>query len=139
MSTRQSHWSVPISEMVEKAKGQMNDVVRVATFNLFRSVVQLSPVDTGRFRSNWNMSYQEPDFSTSTDTDTSRGDAEAAKALTFSIGQVAYLCNGLPYAVPLEYGHSDKAPAGMVRVSVVQFNDYLADAVAQAAWPYAKK
>lgn len=31
------------------------------------------------------------------------------------LGDTAYLVNNLPYAVPLEYGHSSQAPAGMVR------------------------
>jgi len=125
-----SHWSIPIRQLVDKCNADMTQVVRVATFNLFQSVINLSPVDTGRFRANWNMSYQEPDFGTSDTNDEGRGLQEAAKALTFSIGDVAYLCNGLPYAQRLEYGWSQQAPGGMVRISGADFKAYLKEAIA---------
>ena len=32
--------------------------------------------------------------------------------------QPIYISNALPYALPLEYGHSQQAPNGMIRVTV---------------------
>ena len=45
------------------------------------------------------------------------------------LGDTAYLVNNLPYAVPLEYGHSSQAPAGMVRVTIAEFQQIVEAAV----------
>jgi hypothetical protein len=80
----------------------------------------------GRFRANWNVSYGAPDESTIDSVDKQRGLNEAKKAMTLPIGGVTYLTNGLPYAHRLEYeGWSTQAPAGMVRISALEFGDYI--------------
>jgi hypothetical protein len=114
-----------------------------------------SPVDTGRFRANWNVSVNAPNESTNGATDGGAGrvnkktfDAaadffggpspvrgralsEARKALTLPVGGVTYMTNGLPYAQRLEFdAWSDQAPAGMVRISAQEFGQYVRKAVA---------
>ncbi|WP_256203847.1 MULTISPECIES: hypothetical protein [unclassified Pseudomonas] len=37
--------------------------------------------------------------------------------------------NNLPYAIPLEYGHSTQAPAGMVRVTLANFQHIVDEAI----------
>ncbi|MNJ81742.1 hypothetical protein D3C77_807050 [compost metagenome] len=49
------------------------------------------------------------------------------QALT--IGQTAFIVNNLPYAIPLEYGHSSQAPAGMVRVTLANFQRIVDEAI----------
>lgn len=84
----------------------------------------------GRFRANWNVSYGTPDDSVTESTVKGRADAEAAKALTLPVGGVVFMTNGLPYAKRLEYeGWSSQAPAGMVRISALQFGDYVREAL----------
>jgi hypothetical protein len=107
--------------MVEAAKGDVETVVRKVTLDLFRKVVLRSPVDTGRFRANWNVSYGTPDVTVTASKIKSRGDAEAAKALTLPVGGVTWLANGLPYSERLEYGWSKQAPGGMVRLATAEF------------------
>jgi len=116
-----SGWSVPIDRLVAKAKGDLATVVRRATFQVFRSVVLRSPVDTGRFRANWNVSFGGPNYTTTLRTDDSRGLVEAAKALRMPVGGVAWISNGLPYALRLEHGYSKQAPAGMVKLAAAEF------------------
>ena len=41
-------------------------------------------------------------------------------------GDVIYLTNNLPYAVPLEEGYSKQAPAGMVALTVQDFQSVVA-------------
>ena len=118
-----SGWSIPIDKLVEKAKGDLDTVVRGVTLRVFRSVVLRSPVDTGRFRANWNVSYGAPDYTTTPRTDEARGVAEAQKALTLAVGGVVFISNGLPYARRLEYGWSKQAPYGMVRLTVAGFKN----------------
>jgi len=117
-----ARWSIPLDKLAEQQKERLHLVVRKITFEAFRRVVQRSPVDTGRFRANWNVSYGAPDYTTTLSTEQGRGTAEAGKALTLPVGGVVYLSNGLPYAERLEYGWSKQAPAGMVRVTVAEFD-----------------
>lgn len=125
-----STWSVSLDALVEKAKGDVDLVVRRVTFELFQKVVLRSPVDTGRFRANFNVSYGVADTSTTDSTTQARGTEQAQKALTLQAGGVVLLCNALPYARRLEYGWSKQAPQGMVRLSVQEFNDFVQKAVA---------
>jgi hypothetical protein len=37
--------------------------------------------------------------------------------------------NNLPYAVPLEYGHSKQAPGGMVRITLARFQQIVDEAI----------
>lgn len=42
----------------------------------------------------------------------------SAAALGLTGKSVIYVSNSLPYIVPLEFGHSKQAPAGMVRTAI---------------------
>ena len=150
-------WSIPVEKLVAKAKLDIATVVRAATWEVFSRVVLRSPVDTGRFRANWNISYGQPDITTSDNTDAagSSKSAEIQRAiLSLPVGGTMYLCNSLPYATVLEYGgypnppiagsrkkgeteltihvvngFSMQAPSGMVRVSAQEFADAVRRAV----------
>ena len=120
-----SSWSIPLDKFAQRAGARLEDVARKVTLDLFSSVVRLSPVDTGRFRANWNVSYGTPDLTVTESTQQGRGATEAAKALTLPVGGVLYLANALPYSLRLENGWSKQAPTGMVKLSVQNFNDYI--------------
>lgn len=124
-----SKWSIPLDRIAQRTGLKIETVARKVTFDLFRAVVLKSPVDTGRFRANWNVSYGTPNITFSDATERSRSDAEIQKALTFPVGGVAYMSNGLPYAQRLEMGSSQKAPQGMVRLSAMEFSDYVRRAI----------
>jgi len=86
----------------------------------------------GRFRANWNVTYGAPNFATTESTEKQRGYEEAQKAMTLPVGGLVYLSNGLPYGPRLEYeGWSKQAPSGMIRVSALEFQDYVKRALAQ--------
>lgn len=85
----------------------------------------------GRFRSNWQLTIGAP-AAGEIDEIESAGETIAkivAGAGDLSAGEVAYIVNNLPYAIPLEYGHSTQAPAGMVRVTVADFRRLVEDAI----------
>lgn len=100
------------------------------------SLVNLSPVLTGRFKGNWQFTIGAPANSSLITTDP-EGDATIAKlvaaANALEPGQVAYIVNTLIYAIPLEYGHSKMAPNGMVRLTIAEFERIVAEAVARNA------
>ncbi len=120
-----SNWSIPFDQLAAKAKLDIDTAVRRCTFKLFESVVNLSPVDTGRFRGNWFPSHgailKQVNESAKANDSTNRLD----KVYTFPVGGVVYLANSLPYAVRLEHGWSKQAPTGMVRKSAVQFKRFV--------------
>ncbi|AKJ28838.1 HK97 gp10 family phage protein [Caldimonas brevitalea] len=123
-------WSIPIDRLAESAKGDIETVTRKVTLDLFARVVQRSPVDTGRFKGNWNVNFGAPDTSTTEVAHASRGDAEARKALSLPVGGTVYLTNSLPYAHRLEYGWSKQAPQGMVRLTVQEYAEAIQKALA---------
>lgn len=86
----------------------------------------------GRFRGNWQFAIDSPGTEELDRIDPSGSEAIAAllaQVQALSIGQTAYIVNNLPYAIPLEYGHSTQAPAGMVRVTLTNFQRIVDEAI----------
>lgn len=89
----------------------------------------------GRLRANWFVSIGVQNRATTTAVDKA-GDATinrgAATINSSDATQGVYITNSLPYAVPIEYGHSHlQAPAGMVRVTVAEVQTFVQKAVAE--------
>lgn len=86
----------------------------------------------GRFRGNWQFSIDSPSTAELDRIDPSGSETIAAllnQVQALTIGQTAYIVNNLPYAVPLEYGHSTQAPSGMVRVTLANFQAIVDQAI----------
>lgn len=121
-----------LNKLCERAKDKAHIVVRKTAFELQGMMIDMSPVDTGRFRSNWAVGLGA--INTSTDAapdktgDAAKGRAQAALQ-GWKPGQTIYLSNSLPYARRLEMGWSQQAPSGMVRLTVQRYGDALAEAV----------
>jgi len=85
----------------------------------------------GRFRGNWQLSLNAATVQPTADIDRAgmptiqKGQAVVAG---YQLGQTIFITNNLPYAVPLEYGHSSQAPAGMVRITVAEFKSIVSQA-----------
>lgn len=104
------------------------DTVRGTTIKLWQAIIKSSPVREGRFRGNWFASgeKQSSKKTLKTDKDGSKTVANATNKVLKQKDVSAFtLTNNLPYAQRLEYGYSDQAPAGMVRVNVKRFNRLL--------------
>lgn len=87
-------------------------------------VAMRTPVLTGRLRGNWRVGINQPD--TYSDVDFfdptgEQGQAEAKEiARNAKAGDTIYISNALPYAGPIERGHSKKAPQGMLHVTAAE-------------------
>lgn len=141
-------FTLDVSRFVEKAKIAPAKVLRKVGLELTRSIVLKTPVGNpslwqspapagyvgGRARANWAASIGAPASGTTESTDKSGAGTIAAAGATFAAAdgtQPLYLINNLPYIRALEYeGHSRQAPAGMVRVTVAEFQT-LVDRAAQ--------
>lgn len=130
-------FALELDEWVEKAKGNLDRVTREALMLATQGVVMRSPVDTGRFRANWQFGAGAIDFTTSDQVDPSGAISIAkvqAQLGAVNAGGVYYLTNSLPYAYRLEYeGWSAQAPAGMVRVTLAGLQGAIDDYVANLA------
>lgn len=116
-----SSFSLDISEWAKQTQSDIALVVRKTSLDMFSRIVMRSPVDTGRFRNNWNVSIGKPVSDTNDGVDPSGGKAIgkiAAVSATYKLGDTIWMSNGLPYSWPLERGHSKQAPIGMVGITV---------------------
>lgn len=134
-----------INEWVEHTETVMDDILQTIVFKVGESVVRLSPVDSGRFRGNWQLSIDSTAGSSLVRYDKdgqSTINEIASRANSFTAGQVAYIQNHVLYGNDLEYGlyngptskvtdegFSRQAPSGMVRITEMQFDSIVAEAV----------
>ncbi|UEP18591.1 hypothetical protein QA027_gp20 [Salmonella phage vB_SenS_TUMS_E19] len=121
-------FALDVSKFVEKAKKNPEKVMRQVSIKLFSAIIKASPVDTGRFRMNWMASGGTPADGTTDATDKA-GATATSNAANFVLNAADWhtftLTNNLPYAQRLEYGWSQQAPQGFVRVNVSRFQQLL--------------
>tara|TARA_B110000971_G_scaffold39551_1_gene38510 strand:- start:10432 stop:10821 length:390 start_codon:yes stop_codon:yes gene_type:complete len=120
---------------LDKAKlnlaGYAEEMVRGTLFSLASRIIKESPVDTGRFRGNWQASINSPQKSKMQRLDKSGASAigdMSSVVMSMKMGQTFYLTNNLPYARRLEYGYSKQAPSGFLRINVMRVQSELAKA-----------
>lgn len=116
--------SQSVDEAAEKLNQRMNKLVRGTLIGMTSKIIERSPVDTGRFRANWQLSIGHPAVTdvSSNDKSGARAKRNAAQTInTTKIGRVFYLTNNLPYAEMLEFGWSKQAPYGMVRRTLAEY------------------
>ncbi|HZJ98457.1 MAG TPA: HK97 gp10 family phage protein [Tissierellaceae bacterium] len=132
-----------IENLSDRTIRKLNKIVKVAAMELFKSVIMMTPVDTGRARGNWQCTMTRPADGV-IDSEQSE-EATIAKmvetTLKSSISKGIFLTNNLPYIQKLEYGgygqgpkteggYSKQAPAGMVRVSLDRIQKDLKEIIA---------
>jgi len=128
----QGSFALSIAEFVEKSKQAIDSTIREVVIEIGNSVIRMSPVDTGRFRGNWQFSIDAPAAGTLSTLDPTGGQASArlaADSILLKAGHTFFVVNNLPYAIPLEYGHSDQAPGGMVRITLARFQRIIEEAI----------
>ena len=106
--------------------------VKKIGFDLFRRIVQKTPVDTGRARASWTIALAKPDRTVAApglhaeyQTDATGAAAQKANSVLASMKagtyQPVWISNNLPYIEALEKGHSKQAAPGvMVALSIAE-------------------
>lgn len=119
-----------IEEATANLNSWMDRTVRGTLLGLSARVIQTSPVDTGRFRGNWQPSISSPDMKVDTNTSTAITLGKVKRTIDgdFKIGRTFYLTNNLPYSIELEFGSSKQAPNGVVRQVVGLYALYMREA-----------
>lgn len=129
-----SKFTLDIQAFVAKAKKNPETVTRSVSLKLFSAIIKASPVDTGRFRGNWQTTGVTPATGLIAGVDPTGGKAvnSAATFITNAPGWDTFtLTNNLPYAERLEYGWSKQAPTGIVRVNVIRFQQLINEEAAK--------
>jgi hypothetical protein len=135
-------FKLDIAKFAAKAREKADLVARKVVFDLGSSVIMMTPVGNpnlwkhpgpkgyvgGRLRGNWQFAIDAPPDGEFEVPDPS-GDGSRANILGasagFSMGDTGYIANNLSYAWSIEMGHSTQAPAGMVRVTVERFTEFV--------------
>ena len=134
-------FSLAIGKFIKKAPESADKIVKKVCFDLYQHFVDRTPYDTGRARGGWAIGVNErrlapegrcaePGTKANTSVESMFGEAKSILAEVKG-DCVVYMCNNVEYIVPLEEGWSKKqAPAGMVRVTLREYQKYVRDAVA---------
>lgn len=136
-------FAVDLSRFVEKAKGNAAAVVAKCVVDIGEAIVARTPVGDastwkrpappgyvgGRARGSWQYGYNAPNAADPGTIDSSGSAANARVAAGVRANQapgVHYITSTVPYMRPLEYeAWSKQAPEGMVRVTVLEFQDFV--------------
>jgi hypothetical protein len=141
-------FELDLRAFIEKAQENAEQVVKKVGTDMLAKIIERSPVGNpdlwkdppppgyvgGRFRGNWQVTFNAP-ATTETGRIDPEGDAtlHAGQALINAYNSAInsiWLTNTVPYAIPLEYGHSRiQAPNGMARVTVAEFQQFINKAV----------
>lgn len=129
-----------VDAWIEAAEQNLLYVVETSCEAVLRDLVMLSPVDTGRFKGNWQITFNQPAFYALNEYDKEGGKtinagrrALSVYASTKGAGITSiYFSNMLIYANALEHGHSQQAPAGVLGIVAVRLRYYFAFAVREA-------
>jgi len=109
-----------LGDLIRTYQNRTEDMLRLSCAELSALVITRTPVDTGVLQKSWTPKKGEPDYS-------NRGGSVDAVTNTLEVGDTYSLGNGQPYVGVIEYeGHSQQAPAGMLRVSTAEWDDIVA-------------
>lgn len=125
-------FTAQLQQFADETMSKADSIFRDVVMSMAGVIVRLSPVDTGNFKGAWRLSIDGYDTTVPETPDKQGGEVLArmlAEVGNLTFGQAAYLQNNLPYAVPLEFGHSTQAPAGIVRIAQAQFQQLVQQAI----------
>lgn len=127
-----------IADWIDRADKGFEIVVANTVIKTASAIVDLSPVDTGRFKANWQITANSPAQQSLNEYDKTGGQTktylarQAGAVANSKATSVIYITNRLDYAAGLEYGASNQAPAGVLGVVQARLGRYFQEAVGEA-------
>lgn len=110
-------------------KGRLTRVAQESFIAASQSVVFKSPKDKGTFANNFftEINSIATKFDSAADRSGSRSLAGAVSGgRKIEVGDSISFVNNLPYNIKLEYGYSEQAPQGMVRITAAEWPNIVA-------------
>ena len=134
-----------LQEFARRLDADIGLVTRRVALQIFTGIVEKTPVDTGRARSNWaiNVGGPAPPPSNAVSEEEARSlrrtgqrrspSAVTSQAVTEAEASAAgidgtavvHITNNLPYISALNEGHSRQAPAGFVETTLAEVADQI--------------
>ena len=124
-----------MSHFINHAGTNINTVTKKVVLDVMRSVIRKSPVDTGRFKGNWQYGVNEmPTGTTDIHDEGGQGTIAhiAGQVPQQAAGKLHFIVNNLPYSIALEHGHSSQCPPhGMVGLTITEYQALVHQAVSE--------
>ena len=121
-----SSWERDMRRLGGLTEEKMTKVYRIAVMETTKDIIMDTPVDEGRLRGDWQagVNYQPSGQLEMLDRTGMATIGRITAIITLlQYDQKLVFCNNLPYAIPIEYGHSrEKAPQGMVRRNIANWD-----------------
>ena len=125
-----------LDDMANQINGDITKVIRKACIDLYRRIVERTPVDTGRAKANWQLgTFYSANDGKEGGTFNDIASIVNSEVSGFKLGindDQVIIYNNLEYISALENGHSAQAPSGMVAVSLAEFEQFFKDALSGA-------
>lgn len=129
-------FTASIDKWISQVESGLEDVVQELCKDVHKALVMGSPVDTGRFRGNWQITFNRIPLHAVNNYDKSgqRTIAEGNQIIEGMFARGAaitsvHFSNMLIYANALEYGHSKQAPSGVVGIVALRLRSYMTEAI----------
>lgn len=139
-----------VADFAKQAGENADLAVRKIMLDLHARLIEKSPVDTGRFRANWQYSVNAKATGTIDGNWTSERRApppKPPKIAAGAFGKVHYMTNNVEYANALEFGlypispkkktgktvggYSRQAPQGIVGLTIIEFDSIVKAAASE--------
>ncbi len=115
MSVRISGVRATLKETDREFNQQIATQLRSTALSAYADLVRTTPVDTGRARNSWTVSWDLPVIINSLNS-TSRG----ARLSPRTVPTVVWFANGVDYILPLNMGHSKQAPTRFIEQAIIR-------------------
>jgi len=128
-----SSFASEIQRFTSLTEAKLETVVKEFHKEVFNRLLDRSPVKTGHYRANWQVSLNSDSFFelNGTGTDNVRmamGEIDNYRA---KMAGTFYFCNPVPYATRIESGWSQQAPSGVARLIVQEMPAIMASVLAR--------
>lgn len=138
---RRTQFTVDMSKAIKGVESNIEAVIQTAVMGLFKAIVLKTPVDTGHLAYNWQANVDKPKTDELAGTDPQKGttiNSGNNEISKWSIkNKSIWITNNVEYAEKIEYyGSPVKAPQGMVRVSLREFDAIFKGAVLKGKRKY---
>lgn len=125
MAVASRRFALDIAKFNKKTEVSIDTIVRKVSLELLIRLIAKSPVDTGRFRGNWQVESPTPNLDVDPEGFDRIGTVTMARGLAkvkkLTAGPLVWITNNVSYGEFLERGHSKQAPKGVLMQVVQSF------------------
>ena len=114
-------FAVNVKKWSKRTGLSLEQAARGSIIEIFKRVIDRSPVDKGTFRGNWQVDQRGFTFEKTDKSGAVTIAMMTTKVNAKPLGGVTSLINNAPYGERLEFGHSKQAPMGMIRITAKEF------------------